>query len=922
MSDFTPRPIEEVVAEVRSHPVNGLSAAEAQSRLEKDGPNELESAEPISPWQILFAQFANLMVFILLIAAVVAFVGWYLDGAHGLPGDAITISTIVVLNAVLGFLQEYRAEKTLQELKRATTAKAEVVRDGQLLSVEREQIVVGDLIQLSEGARVPADGVLVEVHRLQADESLLTGESVVVDKEPGDQVFAGTTITAGRALALITATGSRTHLGGIAVSLQSAQSEATPLEKRLDRLGTQIGWAVLVISIVVGATLLIAEGARDSKSLVHVLIFAVALAVAAVPEGLPAVLTVSLSIGARRLAARKAVVRRMAAVETLGSITAIVTDKTGTLTHNQMTVRRIFVGGQLLEVQGEGYGVESGHIQGWDQFPSEAPEGQHLAQLFLDAGVLANRSQLEAVSPEEPTRRQALGDPTDAAFLVLAEKGGRDWAKVREGSPALGEVPFSSERRRMSSVHQYGQQNLLFIKGSLEKLLTRCTHWMTTQGPVVLTEETRAQLLQSESSFSEQALRTIAVAYRSLPADAAAPFDSFECELVLLGLAGLGDPPRKEVAAAMACCHGAGISVYMLTGDHPATAVSIASQVGLTSSSRALSGAEIKSMDDAELDVALETVRVFARMMPKDKLRVVERLLARGEILAMTGDGVNDAPALKKVHVGVAMGQSGTAVAVEASDLVLLDDNFSTVVTAIQEGRGVYANVQKFICFLFSGNTGVVLAMFVGTIMAGIFNLRIGLQLLLPLTAAQILWMNLVTDGAPAVAFSLGRTEADVMKEPPRAADTPILTSSLWVYVVSTGVIIGAMLLATLDASYQGGWFTLGDHSVVLARTMGFYVVVTSRLFNALNYRSLPHSLSVGFWRDFYVPGACLLSWLMTLAILYFPPTQQIFQVTSLSLQQLAILTGFSLFILVPGEILKRVRPIQMSESAVKINRL
>ena len=895
MYDYTP---EQAAQKLQTDPRRGLSPAEAEARLERDGPNELEGAEPISPWKIFFGQFNNLMVLILLAAAGVAFVSWWLDGHHGLPADALVVGAIVVLNAVLGFLQEYRAERTLQELKRITSARAQVIRGGQALSLERTQLVAGDLVQLQEGDKVPADLLLIEAQRLQIDESLLTGESLAVHKTvgpvaPGTAVadrhgsaFAGTTVTSGRGLGLVVATGARTELGGIATSLAATGSEPTPLEQRLDVLGKQIGLAVLIIRVVVGGTVLRVDGARDTKALVHVLLFAVALAVAAVPEGLPAVLTVSLSIGARRLAKQHAVVRRMAAVETLGSVTVIVTDKTGTLTHNQMTVSAVFCQGTEVAVSGQGYEREGA---------LEAP----VDELLLVAGVLANAARLEVVEG----RRQSLGDPTDAALLVLAEKAGLDWAKLQHDHPQLAEVPFTSERRRVSSLREFRGGRWLFCKGSLE----------TLEG---LSAGADPALREAEARFAARGLRALALGVRELPSDLEVDdLEAEERDLRLLGLVAMGDPPRQEVPAAVAECHQAGIRVIMLTGDHPDTARAIARQVGIVQPEfpDVTTGREADALDDAGLDARLDRCNVFARVSPQAKLRLVERLLARGEVVAMTGDGVNDAPALKKVHVGVAMGRSGTAVAVEASELVLLDDNFATIVTAIRVGRGVYANVQKFIAFLFSGNVGVVLAMFFGTILAGLFNLRVGVELLLPLTAAQILWMNLVTDGAPAVAFSLGRSNPDVMHEPPRRPDSPILSRSLWGFILVTGCTVCALLLGVLDATFQGGWFTVHEHDYHYARTAGFYTVVTARLFNALNFRLLPASfLGAGFLRDLTVPAACLLSWLLTLLAFYFDPIRDLFQLVELDADHLLGFTLLGLAVLVPGWLYTRVSGVRM----------
>ncbi len=900
---------------------SGLTNDEARARLERDGPNALEAAEKVSAIGLFFQQFANLMVAVLLVSMMVALLAWWMEGHKGLPGDALTIGLVVMLNSVLGFVQEYRAERTLEALKKATTAPAQVIREGKCFSIDREQLVVGDWIKLDEGDRVPADAVLREAHALQVDESILTGESVPVFRNDDEALLAGTTITNGRAVAEVTATGKKTQLGGIATSLSSAQSVQTPLEGKLDKLGSQIGWGVLGISISVAVVLFLCEPVYTTSGVIHILIFAVALAVAAVPEGLPAVLTASLSIGARRLAKRGAVVRRMAAVETLGAVSCILTDKTGTLTHNQMTVTQVFAGNQVGKLSGEGTDLE-GALTGLDGL--NQPTGQLdtlkeqkfeelsvLGQIAV-CGVLANRASWETKEGEV----MPVGDPTDVGILIMAHKLAYPFAKVRSTFTQIAELPFSSQRRRMSSLNGLRENHYLFVKGSLETLLKRSTQYHDGQNVVPMTDAIKQTFLDAQERFANAGLRAIALCYRTLAGvNAGELSDKAEDELTCLGLLGLLDPPRIEVKPAIELAYQAGIEVYMLTGDHPITALSIGHQVGIRSE-RACIGSELQKMSESELDSALASGRIFARLTPQDKLRIVERLIQKGEVVAMTGDGVNDAPALKKAHVGIAMGKAGTAVAVEASDLVLLDDNFATILVAIQEGRGVYANVQKFIAFLFSGNTGVVIAMFAGTVLARVYELRSGSHILLPLTAAQILWMNLVTDGAPAVAFSLVAGDPKVMERPVRDPQAPILSKNLWKYLIGCGVVVAALLMLVLDATYPGGLMTLpghqflqsGESGVFLARTMGFYIVVTSRLLNAFNFRDLPESLSASnLTRDAWVPGACLLSWLMTVAVIYVPATQQVFGLVSLSLTQIAYLTLLSLSVLLAGRLLNRV---------------
>lgn len=910
-------PLEEVAARLKTDLKEGLSSEQRSQRLAHFGPNQLKLADPISPWKILFSQFTDLMVLILMVAAAIALLAWKLEGAHGFPADAFIIGAILVFNGVLGFVQEYRAEQMMAKLKEvAASSNLRVISAGQSLEVDRLDLVPGDLVKLEEGDRVPADCVLVKADRLQVNESMLTGESLPVCKKVGQvqpdapldarlgSLFAGTSITAGSATALVVSTGNHTELGRLAKVLVSTESEQTPLQRRLAYLGKQIGWGVLIIAVFVGITVLLMEGKTDTLTLTRVLMFSVALAVAAVPEGLPAVMTVALSIGTRRLAVEKAVVRKMSAVETLGSVTVIVTDKTGTITHNQMTVRSIFLEGQRIEVSGEGYEA-GGSIQ--------ASPSPTLARL-LTAGALASSGDMVVKNQ----RRTPLGDPVDASLLILAEKGGLAWSDLRKEWPELSKEPFTSERARKSSLRRHKDEPAtvrLFVKGSLDALLQRSRSILWEGQSQSLDDSIRQRLLEMEEDYARLGLRVLAIAEAQGNPEQEA--GEQEEQLLLLGLVALGDPPRSEARQAIESCRAAGIRVIMATGDHPATAAAIAQQVGLAGpEAQPTTGPELENLTPEEVSGRVAECNVFARVSPAAKLRLVENLLRQGEIVAMTGDGVNDAPALKKVHVGVAMG-SGTAVAIEASQIVLLDDNFATIVKAVTGGRRVYRSVQKFIAFLFSGNLGVVLAMFIGALMAGIFKLSDNQGLLLPLTAGQILWMNLAVDGAPAVAFALARTREDVMHEPPRSPHTPILTRDLWFYLIFCGTFVALALLTVLDLLYQGGIFTLHSHDSVYARTAAFYMVVCTRLCNAFNFQHLPESVfRKGAFTDPWVPGACLFSWLLTLAVIYVPPLQSGFGLAALDLNLLVILTVLSPLVLVPGEIYKRFFPLHMSEAA------
>lgn len=897
------RPTQEVFAHFEVDAEQGLSLDEVSRRREQFGSNELMDRGSISPWQILLAQFQDLMVLILLVATVVAFGSWYIDGAHGLPADAIVILAIVVANAWLGFTQEYRAEKIIKELQDSTRASATVLREGSLRQVDQSELVPGDIVEVAEGDLVPADLIIFESSALRANESLLTGESVPVDKnstpisgsppisDRHNELFSGTVVTAGTGRALVAKTGVHTELGKIADTLQTTESVETPLERRLDQLGKKIGWGVLILSLVIGGVVLLVEGRADTDTLLRVAMFSVALAVAAVPEGLPAVLTVGLSIGARRLAENNVVCRQMSAVETLGSVTTIVTDKTGTLTQNQMTIRELYAGAEEVKVTGDGYS-SVGELTKCDDALGD----------LIECGVLAGGGDLEQ---DDQGLTRAIGDPMDAAFLVLAEKAGIDWRALRRDWKQVDGIPFSSERARVCVVREKDGRRVVFVKGAPQAVLSLCSRGSQE---TALDEDRLKAISKVEEDFGREALRGLALARREAPES----MDDWETDLAFLGLAGFEDPPRVDVPEAIGKCHQAGIRVVMCTGDHPATALAIGRRIGICGEDcrEALVGADVQLMDDAEFDKKAKTHDVCARFAPEQKLRLVESLIRQNEIVAMTGDGVNDAPSLKKVHVGVAMGRSGTAVAVEASDLVLTDDRFSSIVRAVREGRAVYQNIQRFIAFLFSGNFGVVTAMFLGTIFAGIFNLRYEDSTLLPLTAAQILWMNLVTDGAPALAFAMGRSSGYVMSEPPRSPDSPILNTRIWMLVAFTGTCLAGIFLLALDVFYAGGIWTVVNWDHVYTQSFAFYILVTARLMNAFNFQDLDRSL---FHKDVpsnpYLRGAALLSWVLTLILVRFAGPAEFFGLKVVAWWHLVVATvALPPLVFLPAEIFKRLK--------------
>ena len=868
-------------------PAVGLTAAEVALRRAKHGPNALPAGEPVSMFAIVARQLDDLMTRILLVASAVALISWWLGGAHGLPGDFLVIVAIVAFNVVLGAVQELRAEQTIRELERMAAVTAHVLRDGAPVELERGRLVPGDVVLLAAGDRVPADLLLVAAERLDVDESALTGESAAVEKHVGPVdaqapvdaragvAFAGSTVTGGRARGLVVATGARTQLGGVAHGL-STDRVPTPLEERLEVLGRQIGIGVTAIAVLIALNLLVLDGASSLDGCARILMFAVALAVAAVPEGLPTVLTVALALGARRLARRNAVVRRMSAVETLGAVTTIVTDKTGTLTCNQMTARVLHVAGRDLAVSGTGY-AGAGAI-------ADAAQVAGRVELACAIGVLAGDGAV--------ADGHAVGDPTDAALVVLAGKAGLDVAALRAGAPRLAEVPFSSERRRTTVVARWRGRPWLFAKGSLEAL-----------EPLSVPEPgARA----AEARLAGAGLRALALAARPLGAGETI---ADEHGLELVALVGLGDPLRDGVPAAVAACRRAGIGVVMLTGDHPATAQAIARQAGLDAD-RVVTGAEVERLDAAGLARELGRTRVFARVGPAAKQAIARALIARGEVLAMTGDGVNDAPALRAAHVGVAMGRCGTAVAVEASDMVLLDDDFATLVAAIAGGRSVHDTVRRFVAFLFSGNAGVVLAIFLGTIISRLYGMREAGQLLLPLTAAQILWMNLVTDGPPAVAFALAPPVPGGMERPPRDPRSPILGPRMWAYVLITGTTVAAYLLVVLDLFHAGGLITFEPRGAVYARSAGLLAVISARLFNALNFNVLPATLLArDGWRHAAVPVAAFASWALTLAVVQVAGWGALLGLVPLSWSHALAVSLGGAVVLLPGYLMQRLWP-------------
>lgn len=890
---------EQVLADLGSDHEFGLTAEEALQRLARYGPNELQAEKPVPAWRKFLAQFQDVLIILLLIAAAISLLVWFYErggpNSEPVPYESLVIFAIVLLNGILGYVQEARAEQAVAALRAMAAAEASVLRDGHPQRVLATQVVPGDIILIEEGDTIPADGRVLHSVALQTAEASLTGESLPVSKDSdtldeevalGDRsnmVFSGTAATYGRGRAVVIATGMQTEMGKIAGLLREAPNEDTPLQRELDRTGKVLGLLVIVIATVMVITIMLVEQVSEFSAIVDVLILAVALAVAAVPEGLPAVVTSVLALGVQRMARRSAIVRKLPAVETLGSATVIASDKTGTLTRNEMTVRAVLTSGGRVDVTGTGYGPE-GELR-VDGQPLQ--DGPHRTEVLRTLSA-ANRAN-NAILHERNGQWTIQGDPTEGALIVAAHKAGITDEELEQRFERVGEVPFSSERKLMSTVHtdvERPEHLLVFSKGAPDILLHRCREVWVGDGPEPepLTAEHRERIQAANEQLSGEALRTLGIAYRSLPREALQEpdgvSDRLEEELVFLGLVGMIDPPRDEVRAAVATARDAGIRPIMITGDHPRTAAAIAAELSIASTGTvaAITGAELDRMSDEDLRATVRDCSVYARVNPEHKLRIVRALQANGEVVAMTGDGVNDAPALKTADIGVAMGITGTDVSKEAADMVLADDNFATIVNAVEEGRTVFANIQKFLRFLLSSNIGEVLTMFGGVVFARVLGLTAGGDeiVVAPLLATQILWTNLVTDGAPALALGLDPAEHGVMHQSPRPKGSGVITREMWMGIAYVGVIVAAGTLLVLDISLPGGLFP-GSGSIEYGRTMAFTTLILFQMFNVFNARSDTDSAFYHLFRNPWLWGSVALSVLLQLVVIYVPFLQQAF---------------------------------------------
>ena len=890
------QPVDEVLTALGTDAQLGLGQEEAQARLERDGRNELATDKPVPAWRKFLAQFTDVLVILLIVAAMISAGLWLYERDTALPYEAIAILAIVLLNALLGYVQQARAEQAVAALRQMSAAHASVIRDGARQNILATELVAGDIILVEEGNRIPADARLIRSTALQAAEAALTGESLPVPKDVaaipeekgiGDRhnmIFSGTTATYGRGSAVVTATGMRTQMGRIAGMLKGAPDETTPLQKELDRVGRLLAIIVVVIAAVMISTILVIEDVHGFSAIFDVLILGVALAVAAVPEGLPAVVTAVLALGVQRMAKRNAIIRHLAAVETLGSADVIASDKTGTLTKNEMTVRRVVTASGSVGLGGIGYAPEGEVRQDGDG----AIEGA-LRFEFARALAAADRAN-NAVLQEHDGRWTVQGDPTEGALIVAARKAGLEDDALDARFARIAEVPFSSERKLMSTVHSDAEKQerlIAFTKGAPDVLLARCSQELKGEETRALTAERRAEILANNEDLAGEGLRTLGVAFRLLPKDAfeqEVVDERVEQDLVFLGLIGMIDPPRDEARDAVARATSAGIRPMMITGDHPKTAAVIAAELGIAADGRAVTGPELEKMSEEILDRTVRDLSVYARVNPEHKLRIVRALQRGGMTVAMTGDGVNDAPALKTADIGVAMGVTGTDVSKQAADMVLADDNFASIVAAVEEGRAIFSNIRKFLRYLLSSNIGEVMTMFFGVLLAELIGLTAGTDggVALPLLATQILWINLVTDGAPALALGVDPADAGIMNKPPRPRGEGVLTRRMWAGIFFVGVVMAAGTLIILDASLPGGLIE-GSGSLGYGQTMAFTTLMLFQLFNVFNARSDERSAFSELFANHWLWAAIGLSLLLHGAVIYLPFLQQAFSTVSLS---------------------------------------
>lgn len=903
---------EETIASLNTDIESGLTEAEVIQRLEKYGNNELEEAPRATFLERFIAQFNNFVILFLIFAAVVSFILALLEGET--PVESIAILAIVVLNAGLGLVQEGRAEQALAALKKLAAPEARVVRSGNTLTVPSNLVVPGDVVLLEAGDYIPADLRLVQTANLKIEEASLTGESVPVDKRANAEVdenavlgdrknmaYMSTIATYGRGLGVVIATGMNTEIGKIAEIIQSTEEEETPLQQRLNQLGRTLSIGALFICGLV-FLLGVFQAVRHDEDIVEAIresfIVAVSLAIAAVPEGLPAVVTINLAIGMREMIQRNALIRRLPAVETLGSATAVASDKTGTLTQNEMTAVQLYVAGQRLELSGEGYQPSGKFLY---ERAERDPRSWVEVEQILRGALLASDARLEK-DKNNPGQYRMVGDPTEGALVVAAAKAGF-WRKdVEEQYPRVDEIPFEADRKRMSTIHRLPDNKgyIVFVKGAPDIVIDLCDTIYENGKAVEITPERRENILSKNSQMASHALRVLAVAQRILPElpDEITP-ETIETNLTLLGLIGLRDPARPEVKRAIAEARSAGIKTVMVTGDYPDTARAIAQEIGLLrDGGHVISGAEIDTMSDEELASKVAETDAFARVSPSHKVRIVEAFRAKNHVIAMTGDGVNDAPALKRASIGVAMGITGTDVSKESADMILTDDNFASIIAAVEQGRVIYANIRKFVYFLLSSNLSEIATIFIGTL--------VGWPT--PLTAIQLLWLNLVTDGAPALALGVEKGDPDIMDQPPRSPDEPIINKIMqYGMVIQTIVMTSVTLLAFAigHGDVNIGFLNI-EPSTELARTLAFLTLSFSQLYRAYSSRSEIFTITrIGLFTNKYMQYAFITSALGLILVVYVPFLQDVFEATTLNLTHWVLLTVLAIVPTIVAELSK-----------------
>ena len=904
-------------------PGTGLSSVEAASRLVSHGPNELRSRPREAAWRRFLKQFADPLVYLLFGAMVISLAAWFLEGASGLPIDVVVILLIVLANAVIGFVQENRAADAVAALADMTAARATVLRDGKLATIPAADLVPGDVLVLGEGDAVAADARLISASSLQVQEASLTGESEAVTKTVtplpelgslGDRhnmVFKGTAVARGVGRAVVTGTGMDTEMGRIATLLDETADEPSPLQREIAQISRTLGVLVIGIAVVVMIVVAAVNGVSSFHEAVDILLLGVSLAVAAVPEGLPAILSLVLAIGVQAMARRNAVMKDLHSVETLGSVSVIASDKTGTLTKNEMTIREIVTPSGRVELTGTGYEPVGAAVITGDEARTRAE-----AERTLAAGALANNAQLAKVNGTW----EVQGDPTEAAFLVAQHK--LEGVSERIGAwERIGEVPFTSERKMMSVLGRRttDEHVRLFAKGAPDVLLERCTAELVGDDVVPLSDERRGRIEADIERLSAEGYRTLGVARRrALEQDPATFAEDAEHDLVHLGVVAIIDPPRPEAVEAIAEAHRAGIRTVMITGDHPVTAARIAADLGITEeASRALTGREIESMDEEELGRAVRDVDVYARVSPEHKLRIVDALQADGQIVSMTGDGVNDAPALRSADIGIAMGITGTEVTKEAGEMILGDDNYSTIVAAVRQGRGIFDNIKKFMRYLLSSNMGEVATVFLAVLLGGLIGLADPANpaaAVVPLLATQILWINLVTDSGPALAMGVDPETDDVMGRGPRKLTDRIIDTHMWQRIIGVGLVMGLLTLLIYDLTLPGGLvgglegLATPDSQFAVARTTVFTALVFMQLFNALNSRSDTGSAFTHMFSNVWLWGSVALVTVLQVLVVEVPFLQSAFGTAPLDWIHWAVAVGAGAAVLLYEEVVKLLR--------------